>query len=220
MVGSSPILFLPGHHKVTLTNFSWSSVGVIPSVPTLPMAVPPRPCGRPPGRGRGRGRGAASVVPSARDIGPQTALAAGTVSDTPTPAVKVASRPRGRPPGSGRGRGNSQLTTRKIGDPQPTTDAAEGILEDNLVRPHRTSGKYKPGESIVDNAPRRTSEEVLLAKQQAQKKVDDLEAAAIALKRDQQRKIAGLEDDIRRQDDVILERSHRPDLFDLEITKV
>lgn len=199
-------------------------------MPALPTPAARRPRGRPPGKGRGRGRGRGGTLSSAPDAGlqmvpvlsacdaePQMAAEAATIGDAGTPAVEVVSRPRGRPPGSGWGCGNSQLTTRKMGDPQP---AAEGVPKDNPVCPHRASGKYKPGDAIVDNAPRCTSAEVLLAKQQAQEKAVEIKAAAIALKCDQQRKIAELEDNIRRQDDVILERSHRPDLFDLEVVQV
>ena len=168
-----------------------------------------RPRGRPPGKGRGHGRGG---VPH-------------TVLETVLPAsATVTDSHRGQPPGRGRGRGrgrgNSQLAARKMGDPQPTTEALPIPPKGNAARPHRISGKYNPGDAIVDNAPRRTSEEVLHAKQQAQKKADDFEAAATALKQTQQRKIAELEDDIRRQDNAILARSHRPDLFDTKVASV
>ena len=136
-------------------------------------------------------------------------------------------RGRGRPRGSGRGRGSAR-GGHTVGDNvpqgsavQPPTSVAlsapgDATEADIVNRPRRTGGKYNPGEAIIDTVPRRSSDEVQLAKKMLQEKMDAAEAAAEAQKIAQRREIAALEDMLRLAEVEKNKKAGRPDLVDQE----
>lgn len=165
----------------------------------------------------------ATAAPSTGEYSPYEYMSPPTVSSDPgMPAVPAR---RGRPPGRGRGssrsrgrghgHGNAEGRENAIPDggvsaiPEGTDDAAG-----TAVRPRRALGKYDPGQSIIDTATRRSSEEVLFAKQRAQKMAEDALVAAENKKHETRVRIAMLEDGLQVDNLARVGRDHRPDLVD------
>lgn len=101
-------------------------------------------------------------------------------------------------------------------------DAPEMPAPDIVARPRRASGKYEAGEAIVDTVPRRSPEEVNLAKKSAQKKTEEARAAAELQKLELRRQLALLEDDLQSHEIERIAQTRRPDLIDrkLEVIEV